>query len=78
MTAEPHLNDGWSGVGVGWGIAATMLGGILVWGGVGYLIDRLVGTSGVFVVPGMLLGAGGATYIVYLRHGRGDRGDHRA
>ncbi len=75
MTADPHRDDGWTGVGEGWGITATMLGGILVWGGAGYVIDRLVGTSGVFVIPGMLLGAGGATYIVYLRYGKGDHGE---
>jgi F0F1-type ATP synthase assembly protein I len=74
MTAEPHRSDGWTGVGEGWGITATMLAGILVWGGVGYLIDRLAGTPRVFTALGFVLGAAGATTIVYLRYGKGDRG----
>ncbi len=73
MTAEPHLDDGWAGWGVGWGVAATMLGGILVWGGVGYLIDKLLGTPRVFTAVGIILGAVGGVVIVYLRYGRGDR-----
>jgi F0F1-type ATP synthase assembly protein I len=71
MTAPSEPRDGWSGMGVGWGITATMVAGILVWGGAGYLVDRLAGTGRLFLAIGMLIGAGGATYIVYLRHGRG-------
>ena len=59
---------------MGWGITATMLGGILVWGGVGFVLDRLAGTPHVFTAFGFLLGAVGATTIVYLRYGKGDRG----
>ncbi len=69
-------DDGWSGVTIGWTVAATLLGGILVWGGIGYLIDRLVGVEGPFVVLGVILGAAGGTYVVYLRYGRSDgKGD---
>ncbi len=66
-------NDAWSGIGVGWGITATLLGGILAWGGLGYLADRWLGTEHVFAVVGIFLGAAGAIYLVYLRYGRGDR-----
>lgn len=48
-----------------------MVAGVLVWGGAGSLVDRWVGTGHLFLVIGMLVGAAGATYIVYLRHGRG-------
>jgi F0F1-type ATP synthase assembly protein I len=68
-------NDAWSGMGTGWGITATMLAGIFAWGAVGYLVDRLAGTPHVFAAVGMLLGAVGAIYIVYLRYGKEDRGD---
>ena len=51
-----------------------MIAGILVWGGVGYLVDRLVGTPNVFFALGTILGACGSIYIVYLRYGKGDRG----
>jgi F0F1-type ATP synthase assembly protein I len=55
-------------------ISATLLSGILVWGAIGYLIDRLAGTGQAFTAAGMLLGAGLAIYVVYLRYGRGDAG----
>jgi F0F1-type ATP synthase assembly protein I len=69
---QKHRNDAWSGMGTGWSITATMLGGIAVWGGIGFLLDRLVGTADVFAALGMVLGAVCATYIVYLRYGKGE------
>ena len=75
MSASPQRNDAWSGMGLGWSITATMLGGILVWGGVGFLVDRLAGTPRVFTALGFVLGAAGAMTIVYLRYGKGDRGE---
>jgi F0F1-type ATP synthase assembly protein I len=68
-------SDAWSGMGTGWGITATMVAGMLVWGGAGYLVDRLAGTSHVFAAIGIVIGAAGAGYIVYLRYGKEDRGD---
>jgi F0F1-type ATP synthase assembly protein I len=62
-------------MGTGWGITATMVAGMLVWGGAGYLVDRLAGTSHVFAAIGIVIGAAGAGYIVYLRYGKEDRGD---
>ena len=74
MAAPPQRHDGWSGVGVGWTISATLLAGILVWGGIGYLLDRWIGTRPVFFLIGIIGGAAAANYIVYLRYGRGDGG----
>ena len=54
----------------GLGISVTMLSGPAVWGFIGYLIDRLAGTEKVFTAIGMVLGASGAGYIVYLRFGK--------
>ena len=74
MTGGPQRGDAWSGMGTGWSITATMIAGIVVWGGFGYLVDRLVGTRDVFLALGVVLGAGGGVYLVYLRHGRGEGG----
>ena len=52
-----------------------MVSGIAVWGGIGYLVDRLAGTPHVFTAIGAVLGSLGATYIVYLRYGKEHRGD---
>ena len=54
----------------GLGISVTMLSGPAVWGFIGYLIDRWAGTEKVFTAVGMVLGAIGAGYIVYLRFGK--------
>jgi len=69
---QPERNDAWSGMGIGWTISATLLGGILVWGGIGFLVDRLFGIERVFTAVGFILGAVGGIYIVYLRYGRGN------
>jgi ATP synthase protein I len=71
---QPERSDAWSGMGIGWTIASTLLGGILVWGGLGYLVDRLIGTESVFTAIGFVLGAIGGIYVVYLRYGKEGRG----
>jgi hypothetical protein len=50
-----------------------MVGGILAWGSLGYLADRLLGLDQrIFTAVGIVLGAGGAIYLVYLRFGKGE------
>jgi hypothetical protein len=63
----------WAGMGIGWAVTATLVGGILVWGSLGYLADRLLGLNHrIFTAVGIVLGAGGAIYLVYLRFGKGE------
>jgi hypothetical protein len=57
-------------MGTGFAIASTILAGMLVWGGAGFLIDRLLWSSRVLTGLGIVLGAAGAGYIVYLRYGK--------
>ena len=77
-TSAPMAGSGrdgaWAGMGTGWAITATMIGGIAVWGSLGYLADRLLGiTPRILTALGMVLGAGLGTYLVYLRYGKGDK-----
>lgn len=65
-----NRDDGWGGMGTGFTIASTILGGMLVWGGAGFLIDRLLWSSRVLTGLGFVLGAAGGGYIVYLRYGK--------
>lgn len=52
-----------------WDIVAYLLSGMLVWGGVGWLLDEWLNVT--FFLPiGLLLGTGLALYIVYQRFGR--------
>ena len=74
MTGDQRRDSAWAGMGTGWSITSTLIAGMLAWGGVGYLVDRLLGTQ-VFVGIGIVLGGAGGVYIVYLRYGRGSRDD---
>ena len=59
-------------MGTAWSITGTLLGGILVWGGVGFLLDRWLDLRWLFLPVGMLIGSGASIYLVYLRYGRDD------
>ena len=68
MAGRPNQNDAWNGVSTGWVITGEMLAALLVWGGIGYLIDRLVwGEARVFTPFGMVLGAVLGIYLLWLR-----------
>ena len=62
----------WGGVGTAWALTATLLAGILAWGGLGLLADWLLGLRWLFLPIGMVLGAAGSIYLIYLRYGRED------
>lgn len=53
-----------------WSIFGYLLSGLLVWGGIGYFVDRWLGYDRVFTLVGLLLGMGSALYLVWLRFGR--------
>jgi F0F1-type ATP synthase assembly protein I len=72
MAGRRDPNDSWAGMSTGIAISATMLSGVLVWGGIGYLIDRLAGTEKVFTAIGMIIGAVAGTYLIYLKYGGED------
>jgi F0F1-type ATP synthase assembly protein I len=75
----PRKSDAWSGMGIGWAITSTLVAGIALVGGLGYLLDRMLDTEYVITAIGIVLGSGAGTYIVYLRYGRGgDDDDGRA
>ena len=67
----PRRSDAWSGMGTGWAITATLIAGMLVLGGLGYVLDRVLGTGAAFTAVGIVVGAGFGIYIVYLRYGKG-------
>jgi len=55
---------------VAWGMVSTLVAGPLVWGGIGMLIDSLIGTTRIFLPLGIVLGFVVSFYIVYIRFGR--------
>jgi F0F1-type ATP synthase assembly protein I len=52
--------------GDGWSVISLLLAGVTVYGGLGWLLDRWLGTQ-FFLPVGLLGGAAGAIYMVYKR-----------
>jgi len=57
-------------MGTAWSITGTLLAGILVWGGIGFLLDRWLDLRWLFLPIGMVIGVGASIYLVYVRYGR--------
>jgi hypothetical protein len=57
-----------SGAETGYAVIGTLISGMAVWGGVGWLLDRWLDTK-VFVPVGILLGISVAIYLVVARFG---------
>jgi ATP synthase protein I len=75
MGGRPNPSDMWGGMSTGVSISASLLSALIVWGGVGWLIDLLAGTGKLFTAIGMIVGAAAGTYLIYLRYGKGNGGE---
>jgi ATP synthase protein I len=56
-----------------WTVLAYLITGPLLYGGLGWLADRWLDTSPVFVLIGILGGMALALYVVWVRYGTHDR-----
>lgn len=61
--------DGTPGAGQGWTAVAYLVTGILVWGSVGWLVDRWLDTGGIGAAVGSVVGAAGGIYLIARRLG---------
>jgi ATP synthase protein I len=52
-----------------WSIVGTLLSGLLVWGGIGWLLGRWLHVEALFPI-GVLVGMGAALYLVFVKYGR--------
>ncbi|WP_299952124.1 AtpZ/AtpI family protein [uncultured Modestobacter sp.] len=57
---------------MGWGVTGTLLSGMAVWGGAGWLVDQWLDTR-VFFPVGIILGVAVAIYVVIKRYGGPDQ-----
>ncbi|MEU4687680.1 hypothetical protein [Actinoplanes sp. NPDC023714] len=55
--------------GVGMTAVSYLIAGMLVWGGIGWLVDHFVGTKGIFAGIGAVLGVAGGVYLIVRRLG---------
>jgi F0F1-type ATP synthase assembly protein I len=60
-----------SGAETGWAIIGTMISGMAVWGGAGWLLDQWLNARAFFPV-GIILGMAVAIYVVVVRFGGAD------
>jgi F0F1-type ATP synthase assembly protein I len=60
-----------SGVDTGWAVTGTLISGMAVWGGAGWLLDRWLDIE-VFFPVGVILGMAVAIYLVVKRYGGAD------
>lgn len=52
----------------GWAVLSTLIGGILVWGGVGWLVDRWLGTK-IALPIGLIVGMAASLYLIVKKYG---------
>jgi F0F1-type ATP synthase assembly protein I len=53
-----------------WSVIGTLVAGVLAWGGIGWLLDRWLGTR-FLVAVGIIVGMAGAFYLIVKRYGGG-------
>ena len=70
MAGRPGGAGNWGDPGVAWSVLGLLLGGLLAWGGIGFLLDRLFGFRALFLPIGLLVGVGGAIWLILVRYGR--------
>lgn len=56
---------------MGWSVTGTLISGMAVWGGVGWLLDRWLDIR-VFAPIGIILGMAVAVYVVVVKYGTVD------
>lgn len=59
--------DMWRDMDSGWTMTAELLTATAVWMGIGWLLDRWLGTDPWMMLGGALLGFALGTYVVFLR-----------
>jgi ATP synthase protein I len=70
---DAHRPAGAAGEAAAWTVLAYLLTGPLLYGGLGWLADRWLGTEPVFVLVGIVGGMALALYVVWVRYGTHDR-----
>jgi len=58
-----------SGANDGWTMVGYLISGILVFGGIGWLVDRGLHANGIPIAVGAIIGAILSIYLVFKRYG---------
>ncbi|HKQ01974.1 MAG TPA: AtpZ/AtpI family protein [Actinomycetes bacterium] len=68
--SPPEREPSGRGAEMVWSIIGTLVAGVLAWGGIGWLLDRWLGTR-FLVAVGVVVGMAGAFYLIIKRYGSG-------
>lgn len=72
MKKRANVDSRSSGADEGWAVMTTLIGGFVVWGGIGWLMDRWLDTR--LCTPiGLIIGMALGIYAVVARYGRPER-----
>jgi F0F1-type ATP synthase assembly protein I len=66
--SPPEREPSGRGAEMVWSIIGTLVAGVLAWGGIGWLLDRWLGTR-YLVAVGIVVGMAGAFYLIIKRYG---------
>ena len=66
----PEVQRHGGGVGTGYSVVSYLLGGLIAYGGIGWLIGRWTGLTHILLPAGMLFGLAVSTGWVIHRYGR--------
>jgi ATP synthase protein I len=69
MSPDPPDRLSRKGQSDAWGAVSLLISGVLVWGGIGWLIADWL-DNGVFLMLGLLVGMGASLYLVWFRYGK--------
>lgn len=64
----------WRAVDEGTSMSVRLIGGILTWAGIGWLLDQWLGTDPWLFAAGAVIGNAGGLYLMWLHSGRGADG----
>jgi ATP synthase protein I len=53
-----------------WTVLSRLIGGIAVWGGIGWLLDRWTGHDALFLPIGVIVGISASLYLVWVKSNR--------
>lgn len=69
MNERPDRQPPAQGADAVWTIISLLVAGPVAWAGIGWLVDRIAGTS-MFLPIGVVIGFIGSLYLVYVKYGR--------
>lgn len=69
MAESRPSEHGAPGPNAGWAVLGTLMSGLVVWGGIGWLVDRWLDWGPWAMMIGLLVGSAASIYLIVKRFG---------